>query len=360
MDQCNHIWGKWALPGAAGWLLAFWVGLAGCGVSKPAATAAQAFNSMLYNVENLFDIHDDPKKADNNFMPGTRRDWTQKRYEKKLADLAYVISKIGEERPVALVGLSEVENRQVLKDLIRQLPVLKFGYQIIHEESPDERGIDVALLYMPGQFEPLHHQAITVTFPFDSTDKTRDILYVKGLFAQTDTLHVFVNHWPSRWGGKEASAPKRLYAASVLKKRVENIQSGNPAANIIIMGDINDDPNDHSMQHLTQISEGHNGPAPPRLVNLTAPLVNRSATGTFKYQGKWHFFDQFAVSANLLHGGSKLHVPKEEVKIYNPRWLLWEDKKYGGLRTNQTYGGTYYYGGYSDHLPVVMPLVVQP
>ncbi len=202
---------------------------------------------MFYNVENLFDIYNDSLTNDDEFTPEGERRWNNYRFYKKLNNLSKVIISIGEWDPPAVVGLCEIENRFVLNKLIYETPLKNFDYKIIHSESPDRRGIDVALLYRKSKFEPLFYYPVRINFPGDTLSKTRDILYVKGVFSGIDTAHLFINHWPSRYGGYEDSKTKRLFVASVLRNKIDSIFFTEMNPGIIIMGDFNDEPWDESI-----------------------------------------------------------------------------------------------------------------
>lgn len=195
---------------------------------------AQQATIAFYNVENLFDTQDDSLKQDEEFLPYGVRGWTPTRLHAKYRNLYKVIAGMGSiGQPPALVGLAEVENRTVLEGLLRHTPLHRQGYQIVHEESPDQRGIDVALLYDPAQFQYLMHEAVPVDLSGLSDRPTRDILYVRGVLFGSDTVHCFINHWPSRYGGVGGSAPRRQRAAAVLQARVRALQQREPDALII-------------------------------------------------------------------------------------------------------------------------------
>ena len=202
---------------------------------------------VFYNVENLFDVYNDSLTNDDEFTPEGERNWNNYKFYKKLNNLSKVIISIGEWNPPSVIGFCEIENRFVLNKLIYETPLKSIDYKIIHAESPDRRGIDVAFLYRESRFVPLFYSPIPINFPDDTLSKTRDILYVKGVLAEADTVHFFVNHWPSRYGGYEDSKPRRIFVASVLRSKVDSILSVNRDPNIIIMGDFNDEPWDESI-----------------------------------------------------------------------------------------------------------------
>ncbi|MBT6836711.1 MAG: hypothetical protein HOA61_11765, partial [Bacteroidetes bacterium] len=210
----------------------------------------QSLHIMFYNVENLFDTLDDPRTNDNDFLPNGSYNWHSYRYYDKLNKIAKVVLATGGWDDIDLIGLCEIENRKVLDDLVFHTPLKSNKYEIIHKESPDRRGIDVALLYSRDKFKPIYYAFTKIIFPFDSSIRTRDILYAKGVVLNRDTLHLFVNHWPSRRGGKEVSEKRRVYVASVLREKVDSILKHNASSNIVIMGDFNDEPMDRSIQEI--------------------------------------------------------------------------------------------------------------
>jgi len=327
-------------------LLAILISSLGCKSQKQLGNLEQSASGRFafYNVENLFDVFDDPNKNDEEFTPEGNKKWTKPRYQQKINQLSEVI--VGMDFP-DLLGVCEVENKLVLTDWAAN-PVLKpYKYQVVHYESPDKRGIDNGFLYKKNKFKVLNSEAIQINFPADIVKdyKTRDILYIQGIYQGSDTLHVFINHWPSRRGGLKASQPKRVYVASQLRKKTDAIFSQNPNANILLMGDFNDETDNISI--ATTLGAG---PANPKnkqyLYNLTQPL-DLAGKGTYKYKENWNMLDQIIVSKNLLTG--KLAV--QDAQIYQPDYLNYVDKKYG-KRPNKTYGGKNYYGGYSDHYPV--------
>ena len=208
------------------------------------------FRLMFYNVENLFDTENDSLTNDDEFLPEGLRFWTNKRYWEKLQHISAVIASIGGWNPPEIVGLCEIENRKVLEDLCFKSSLSNLNYKIIHKESPDPRGIDVAFLYQPKKFKPLTYKAIKITIPFNPGFRTRDILYVKGETKNNDTLHVFINHWPSRTGGQLESEPNRIAVSSILERKLIRFLLSNPVAKIIIIGDMNDYPENKSLTEI--------------------------------------------------------------------------------------------------------------
>lgn len=332
------------------------------------------FRIMFYNVENLFDTFDDTLKQDEEFLPKGVKYWSEYRYYQKLNRIYKVIVAVGGWQPPEIVGLCEVENRYVLDGLVKYTPLSKFQYEIVHQESPDWRGIDVALLYLKNKFTLLNYKAIPINFPFDINRKTRDILYVKGITKKNDTLHIFVNHWPSRWGGQLESEQNRVFVASVLRNVVDSIFSINPDANIIIMGDLNDDPENTSILKTLNANTSYDNITNNELYNLSYYLKEKKNAGTLKYQGRWNIFDQFIVSGALISpapdnvgagkSGSPLRSDKQksiyltldDAYVFKADYLLEKDETYIGYKPFRTYSGYKYINGFSDHLPVFIDL----
>jgi predicted extracellular nuclease len=304
------------------------------------------FTIMSYNVENLFDTINDPKKNDNEFTPTSEKQFNSAKYFKKLTMLSEVISSINSNELPELIGLCEIENLTVLNDLVAASNLKPGKYKIVHEEGPDPRGIDCALLYRPDAFTYIDHKTLEVRFPFAKNKRTRDILYVKGL-VKKDTLHIFVNHWSSRRGGKEKSEPKRLQNATVLKNQTDSIYQINSEARIIILGDFNDSPSDKS---LYEVLEAGKLTDKKNLTNLMYELHNEGK-GTYYYRGVYNMIDNLIVSRNLCEKkeGFRLYEPKGW--IYNPDYICYTNKN-GDKSPNKSYGGKNYFGGYSDHFPI--------
>lgn len=308
---------------------------------------------MFYNVENLFHPSNDSLKDDDEFTAEGARYWTFKRYYDKINKIGKTAIALGEWEPPAVIGLCEIENLQCLKDLVYESPLKKFGYEIVHQESGDNRGIDVALLYRPDYFKFISYHSFVLNFGPDSRP-TRDILYVKGL-AGKDTLHLFVNHWPSRYGGQLVSAPKRDFAATVLRSKYDSILTVNPNAAIIAMGDFNDHPDDPSMFEILRAKKDTSSMVKGDLLNLIWQY--EFVKGTHKYQHEWGILDQFVVTPGLISGLSGLKSPIENAMIFDADYLMEEEKDGVGQITNRTYIGFKYHGGYSDHFPIYMDVI---
>ena len=297
----------------------------------------------FYNVENLFDTADDPKKNDEDFTPSGKLAWTNERYQLKLGRIAEVIDSLPGEFP-AIMGLCEIENKKVLEDLVKEKTIAGYGYSIIHQDSPDERGIDVAMLYDPKRVKILFSKYTTVNLPNEADPYTRDLLYVK---AETggDVVHLFVNHWPSRGGGQMESEGNRIAAANVVDMLVGDILKADANANILLMGDFNDFPSDKSVSSV--LNAGVN--PENRLFNYMYD-DEKAGKGSYFYKGSWSPLDQFMASKGLHDGKGKLIAPDNAASYYAGDFVMFTTND-GQKRPNRTYVGEDYKGGYSDHLP---------
>ena len=319
-----------------------------CGTTALVKTkpAQNTFKVAFYNVENLFDTEDHPEKLDDEFLPGGEKRWNEERLNHKLNRLTKVVGGMG--NPL-LLGVSEVENAAVLRAWTAKEAMKSYGF--VHEDSPDKRGIDVALLFDKRHVKVLDHQAIEVPFnaeivPEDPNYTSRLLLLVSAVLYEKDTVVVSVNHWPSRRGGVTLSEAKRTHVASYLVSALEDYPGH---WNRIIIGDLNDGPDNKSVHAILQAQTHWKKPKSDGLYNLvgTVPVEER---GTYKYKDQWNHLDHIIVSGDLLKKKNTLTVTGFD--IYKPDWILYIDKK-GNGRPNRTYGGPRYYGGYSDHLPVV-------
>ena len=293
---------------------------------------------MELNCENLFDTRHDSLKNDQEFLPDGSYKWTPYRYWAKLNHLGLEI--VAQSDPVPdFVAMCEVENDSVMFDLTKRSLLRNAGYEYVMTSSPDERGIDVALLYQPASFALLHSHSIRIK-PLPDTRPTRDILYASGLLITGDTLHIFVVHAPSRRGGEVVSRPYRLLVASQLAEAVDSVYAISRDAKIIIAGDFNDYADSPALQHLY---EHH-------LINISADAQgSHGAKATYRWHGEWRSLDQILCSPSLA-------ARKQSSVIGDLPFLLEDDEKYGGKKPYRTYLGPRYLGGYSDHLPLVVQL----
>ena len=318
----------------------------------------KAARIMFYNVENLFDITHDSLKHDEEFLPDGIKHWNENKYWTKQKKIAQVITAVGGWEMPAIVGLAEIENLHTLINLAYNTQLKNTNYQIIHHESPDRRGIDVALLYRKEKFEPLFDTAITIHFPFDTASRTRDILYVKGVMLDTDTLHFIVTHWPSKYGGAFVTIPKRVWVAKQIRRLTDSLMHINPNANIIIMGDLNDAPNEESLtEGLGAVKPDWN--SKESLFNLMLPMQH-AGEGTHFYKGptgaEWNYIDQFIMSRGLYRNQQVIGIKNNQAFVFKAPFLL--EKNESGLEIpNRSYIGMKYHGGYSDHLPIYVDLL---
>lgn len=299
---------------------------------------------MFYNLENLFDTINNPETHDDEFLPDGDKNWDSYRYWKKIKRTFQVIAAAGEERPPEILGVCEVESFLPLYNLANNTPLSKYPYTIIHKDSPDKRGIDVALMYQKEKVQLLNKTFIQVEFPTVADKITRDILFASFMIGE-DTVHVFVNHWPSRMGGQAKSEPYRVHVAEIVSHRIDSLLIENSNSKIIVMGDLNDEPENISLEILTNTS----------MINLSGSMKEKCNCGTYKYKTHWNMLDQVLVSPALMNI-EKLYVLPESLKIFNPQFLLESDEANGGVKPYRTYLGPRYIGGYSDHLPVLLDL----
>lgn len=312
------------------------------------------FSILFYNVENLFDTHDNPETEDNYFLPEGEYHWTGKRLNTKLLNISKaVLSASGWSVP-DITMFCEIENRDVLEKLIKNTPLKAYPFKIIHKDSPDHRGLDVGLIYNPDRFYPLEYQYYSLEVKHEKLD-TREILYVSGIVNGTDTLHIFGNHWPSRYSGFMETRSLRNAAAKLLKTKVDELNQKHLSPKIIIMGDFNDNPEDESLNDVLMAKKVEESILENQLYNLFFE-IKRVNSGTLKFQSQWFIFDQIIVSGSLLSAHSGFGTKPENAKIVSLPFLLEHDEKFGGNKPFRTYYGFSYNGGFSDHLPVLLEL----
>lgn len=329
--------------------------LAFCQMGEDYKVAAIGF----YNLENLFDTLDSPDINDGDFRPAGRLHWDTEKYTSKQANLAKVITLLGEELSVdglAILGVAEVENRKVLEDLVAQEALKDRNYQIVHYDSPDERGIDVGLLYQEKYFKVLGSRAVPVTLNDPTSKKpdfTRDVLYVAGQF-DGELIHIMVNHWPSRGGGEARTAYGRAAAATVCRTLTDSILIVDPYAKIIVMGDLNDDPDSKSLTQVLRARRRTNKLSDDELYNPMYDLY-KDGIGTLAYRDSWNLFDQMIVSKGLVKkkiGGWQLY----KAQVFRRAWMFQTEGTFRGYPF-RTFVGDIFLNGYSDHLPVFLYLL---
>lgn len=304
----------------------------------------------FWNIENLYDTIDGPND-DAEFLPDGGNQWTSDRYKQKLKHLSDVIADMGSEVTPdgpAILGLCEVENKGVLEDLVKQDKIKGRNYQIVHYDSPDLRGVDVALLYNPKYFKLTSSKKFKVILPHDPTHPTRDILLVTGNF-DGEEMSFIVNHWPSRRGGEEKSRPGRIAAAKVCRQIVDSLTTLNANAKVIVMGDLNDDPNNASVTQFLKSSGKKDKLKEGQMYNASYDNW-KNGIGTLAYQDVWNLFDQMIMTQALVKSNFETYT-FSKYKIYNKPYVKQDFGNFKGYPF-RTYSGGAYTGGYSDHFAV--------
>lgn len=312
------------------------------------------YGIAFYNLENLFDTINSNGSYDMEFSPQGSRQWNSKKYWKKQHNMAYVLEQMANKyipQGPAIVGLCELENLGVLKDLVEQKPIKNRNYHIIHFDSPDKRGIDVALLYNPKMFKVLSTNNHRLTIDSKPNFKTRDQLVVTGLLGG-DKISFIINHWPSRLGGETQSSPLREAAASLTLLIADSLLNEDPNAGIIIMGDMNDDPVSKSIKEVLGAKKNIEEVPENGYFNPFWYFYDKGI-GTLAYDGNWNLFDQIILSANLLNNSDGLNFWKAEV--FNKPFLTTKEGDYKGYPA-RTYAGGVFLNGYSDHFPTLIYL----
>jgi predicted extracellular nuclease len=289
----------------------------------------------FYNVENLFDTIDGPND-DAEFLPAAAKQWNSEKYNAKLQQIRQVMEAL--QMPI-IMGVCEIENKGVLLDIIGE----DKRYGVVHYESPDARGIDVGMLYRKDILKLKTSGYIRFTLPGDTLPTSRDIVWAKYAYKK-ENIFVLVNHWPSRVGGAEQSAPRRFKAAQMAAQFIDSVQQNDPKAKIILMGDLNDHPQDVAPRHVST-----------KLTSLISKESN-SFGGSYNYKNEWDVLDHIMVSLNAMEGN--FQVQKESGQIHSFTYLLTQYK--GQIVPNRTYAGNTYLGGYSDHLPVSIQVILHP
>ncbi len=313
----------------------------------------KSYSILFYNVENLFDTIKGEQNNDNSFLPENEKyQWNTAKYLHKLENISKVIANINENLP-DIIGFAEVENHSVLEDLFQEKLLTKADYQIVHFESSDMRGIDVALAYKKNRFEVIYKRNVTVKYNPNSKYKTRELLYVKGVTAFNDTLHLFVNHWKSRMGGVAKTEEKRIRYATIVKELSDSIMQADKNPYIIIMGDLNDNPDNKSVLDVLGAKKPERKICNQSFYNLMYSYYE-GGEGTLYYKS-WELYDQIIVSGNLFC--KKKGIQKPKAFIFKPEWLLYDDN--GTLMPYSSYHKGKYISGFSDHLPVYIEFKVK-
>lgn len=306
------------------------------------------FTIAFYNLENLFDTFDDQHTNDNDFLPNSEKRWTEKRYRKKVRKLSDVISKIGTQtagKPPSIIGLAEVENKLVIEDLINSSSLKEYNYNYVHYDSPDERGIDVALIYNESHFQVENSEVFPLPLYDEdgNRDYTRDILMVEG-FLNDEKIYMLVNHWPSRHGGEELSEPNRIIASNKVLSIISAIKIDDEDPKIIVMGDFNDGPNNNSIKQMVNNEDLYNP-----MASLKSYL-----RGSLNHRMEWYLFDQIIFTTNFFEAKPNTHS-FSKANIFDSEFLKQYKGKYKGVPF-RTYAGPKYKGGFSDHFPVFIHL----
>lgn len=321
----------------------------------------------FWNVENLFDTYDDPNKNDEDFTASGINEWNEERLEKKQFNLSRIIRNMNENRGPDILGVCEVENEAVLRQLVDKF-LSDLNYEIAYVESPDRRGIDNGLLFKKDKFKLIEVTSDTVQLNYDGA--TRPVVGAVLVSNENDTIYCFVNHWPSRRGGEVVSEPNRISAGNTLRNRVNKIYDSSPSANIVIMGDFNDMPNNKSViealgalpfycdsldvpdYYLNEIIEENIN---RNLFNTAYPKFS-NGEGTYLYRGNWNMLDQFIISHSLLTNENFYYLCNS-FEIFKPEYAVTKTGAYAGA-IFPTFGGAgRYLGGYSDHFPVFIKLI---
>lgn len=342
-----------------------------CFVCFVITTAAFAQNEPVrvafWNMENFFDPYVDSTKTYNAFTEDGMQHWTKTRFYRKRNNMYKAILAMSENRPLGILGMCEVENEYVLSALFEQTPLKKHNYRWVHYEGPDKRGIDPAIVYSLDHFMLVESAVIPYYNPEDTAYHSRDILYAKfvaveggvstGSGTLVDTIHVFVNHWPSRYSGELETVGSRSCSATLLRAKVDSIMAAAPEGyqpKVIMMGDLNDCPTDPSVydvlraRHPSEMEEGC-------FVNLFGKIDGLGFEGTLKHQTDWQIFDQIIVTDGVMKGDG-LHYQEGSARIFHADFMLEDDETYHGKKLFRTYIGPRYFGGFSDHLPVYIDL----
>lgn len=331
------------------------------------ACAQDVVRVAFWNMENFFDPFVDSTKTYNAFTEDGMQHWTKTRFYQKRNNMYKAILAMSENRPLGILGMCEVENEYVLNALFQQTPLKKHNYRFVHYEGPDKRGIDPAIVYSIDHFQLVESAVFPYYNPEDTAYHSRDILYAKfvavtpnGDFPPTgDTLHIFVNHWPSRYSGELETVGSRACSASLLRAKVDSIMAVAPEGyqpKVIMMGDLNDCPTDPSVydvlgaRHPSEMEEGC-------LVNLFGKNDGLGFEGTLKHQADWQIFDQIIVTPGIMDDPKGLHYRDGSARIFHADFMLEDDETYHGKKLFRTYIGPRYFGGFSDHLPVYIDLI---
>ena len=310
----------------------------------------------FYNLENLFDTINSNGNYDLEYSPLGVKKWDTKKYQAKLDNMAYVLSQLAKENcPLgpAVIGVSEIENRSVLEDLVKTGALARQNLEVVHYDSPDLRGIDVALLYNPALFTFESSNSFRLEVSGMPDFKTRDLLLVSGLI-DGEKFHILVNHWPSRSRGQKQSEHLRIAAAKLNRQISDSLRMAEPNSNIVIMGDLNDDPKDTSVQDVLGAKTKRKNVKDKDLFNPLAEIYAKGI-GSLGYQGSWNMFDQIIISGNML-GKDRSTFKFWKAEVFNPNYLITQEGQYKGY-PKRTHSANTFLNGYSDHFPVIVYMI---
>jgi endonuclease/exonuclease/phosphatase family metal-dependent hydrolase len=319
-------------------------------------SAKNSHTVVFYNVGKLFDAVNDPGIFDDDFLPEGKRQWTEERYKKKIADVARVLSVINENELPAIIGLVEVENQKVVEDIVTSSKLRHGKYGIILFDSKDEKGLETALLYKKDEIGIVDSKSIPVEFGFDIKDVTRNILYIKCKIKDDNIYHIFVTQWPLRQPNEQDTEIKRISAAVALRKEVDKILNFENNAHIIIMGDFNDEPTNKSTMQILNATNKRKNLNYRDLYNLMYDPHNIGNEGTAMSGSGWVMFDQIIVSPAVFNKSTGYYLTFDDGKVYKGEEVLITDPQTKLTTPNRTYNGNQYLGGVSSHLPVYVIL----
>lgn len=325
----------------------------GCAQTKN-ITSASPITVAFYNCENFFDTKNDPNKKDDEFLPDSPMKWDETRFMNKLTKIAQVLDSTVEGPALpALVGLVEIENKEVLEELVSKSQFKERSYAVLSTDSPDERSIDCGLLYDKSVFSLVDFKEINATNPKIGDYKTRNVLFATLKASNNDVFYVFVNHWPSRREGEKESEPRRIYAAEQVRAKINELQKKDKNAKIIVMGDFNDHPDNVSILNTLKAND-----APKDKGDLYNAFytLDKDKQGTHYYDKEWRVLDQIIVSQGLTSAKKGYRFDPKNAHILKKDFVLFKNNKTGEVKPNRTYSGEKYYNGYSDHLSVYITL----
>ncbi|MDD6783346.1 MAG: endonuclease [Prevotellaceae bacterium] len=313
------------------------------------------------NCENLFDTIHDAGFDDHEFLPSSQKRWTKQRYRHKINLISKELIACSPTSPPDIVVLIEVENDSVMRDLTKRSPLATLHYKYLMTHSNDPRGIDVALMYLEPSFKPLETHSVDWKKKIGIKTNTRNLLHVKGQTMCGDTVDILVCHQPSRRGGRKSELLRNKTATGI-RKYADSLMALNKNTKIIIIGDFNDTPHNKSIKQslgampvATKHPDNQVSYCDTLLYNLaTTPLSTQGFKGTYRYRGNWEMLDQCIINGKLLNTSKGLRTKPGSLRIIDEPFLLSPDKHHGGLSPRRTYLGSFYLGGFSDHLPIVI------